>query len=171
MHTAALPLLFWPGTLLLIPGIWLAVTRVLPKRDKPASADTPRLAATTAADDREAAAWRFLVCWIVPSWIVFEIAPTKLVHYTLPLYPAFALMAGVAADHWFSSNDWKQGRWISAFIFGALGLLLAILPLPQMLEQVRASGAEEFGAMEPRVLLPLGSGTGTPPASASGRPC
>ncbi len=151
MHSAALPLLFWPGTLLLIPGIWLAVTRVLPKRGKPASADAPRLAATTAADDREAAAWRFLVCWIVPSWIVFEIAPTKLVHYTLPLYPAFALMAGAAADHWFSSNDWKQGRWISAFFFGAIGLLLAILPLPQMLEQVRASGAEEFGAMEPRV--------------------
>ncbi|MEQ1781405.1 MAG: glycosyltransferase family 39 protein [Hyphomonadaceae bacterium] len=150
-HTAALPLLFWPGTLLLIPGIWIAVTRVLPKRNKTASADAPRMAATAAADETEAAAWRFLVCWIVPSWIVFEIAPTKLVHYTLPLYPAFALMAGAAADYWFSSNSWKQGRWISASIFAVIGLLLAILPLPQMLEMVRATGAEEFGALEPRV--------------------
>ena len=154
-HTAALPLLFWPGTLLLIPGIWLAVTRVFPKRDKTASAtgDAPRAAAMAAADEKELAAWRFLICWIVPSWIVFEIAPTKLVHYTLPLYPAFALMAGAAADHWFSSNNWKQGRWISGFVFGAIGLLLAILPLPQMLEMVRASGAEEFGALEPRVAF------------------
>ncbi len=37
---------------------------------------------------------RFALCWLVPAWLVFEIAPTKLIHYTLPLYPAAAwLMA------------------------------------------------------------------------------
>ncbi len=153
MHTAALPLLFWPGTLLLIPGIWMAVSRVLPNRNKAAALDAPRAAASLAADEKDAAAWRFLVCWIVPSWIVFEIAPTKLVHYTLPMYPAFALMAGAAADHWFSSNSWKQGRWISAALFGVIGLLFAILPMPQVLEQLRASAAEDFGAIGPRVAF------------------
>lgn len=37
---------------------------------------------------------RFLLAWIVPSFLVFELMPTKLVHYTLPLYPAIALLAG-----------------------------------------------------------------------------
>jgi 4-amino-4-deoxy-L-arabinose transferase-like glycosyltransferase len=37
---------------------------------------------------------RFALCWLIPSWLVFEAAPTKLVHYTLPLYGALAwLMA------------------------------------------------------------------------------
>ena len=33
---------------------------------------------------------RFALCWLAPSWIVFELAPTKLPHYTLPLYGALA---------------------------------------------------------------------------------
>ena len=43
--------------------------------------------------DRAAPATRFLLAWIVPSWIVFECVPTKLPHYTLPLYPALFLLA------------------------------------------------------------------------------
>ena len=39
---------------------------------------------------------KFLLAWIVPAWIVFELVPTKLPHYVLPLYPAIAiLIAGV----------------------------------------------------------------------------
>lgn len=30
--------------------------------------------------------------WVVPGWLVFEAAPTKLLHYTLPFYPALALL-------------------------------------------------------------------------------
>ena len=38
---------------------------------------------------------RFAICWLAPAWIVFELAPTKLPHYPLPLYGALAwLMAG-----------------------------------------------------------------------------
>ena len=48
-----------------------------------------------------AAAWRqrgepavaFLLSWALPFWIVLELVPTKLVHYALPLYPAFAILA------------------------------------------------------------------------------
>ncbi|MHB8528008.1 MAG: ArnT family glycosyltransferase [Caulobacteraceae bacterium] len=37
---------------------------------------------------------RFALCWLLPAWLVFELVPTKLVHYTLPLYVALAwLMA------------------------------------------------------------------------------
>src|SRR6185295_13579802 len=39
---------------------------------------------------------RFLLAWIVPAWILFELVVTKLPHYVLPLYPAIAiLIAGV----------------------------------------------------------------------------
>ena len=39
---------------------------------------------------------KFLLAWLVPSWLVFELVVTKLPHYVLPLYPAIAiLIAGV----------------------------------------------------------------------------
>lgn len=39
---------------------------------------------------------QFLLAWLIPSWIVFEAAITKLPHYVLPLYPAIAiLIAGI----------------------------------------------------------------------------
>lgn len=35
---------------------------------------------------------RFALAWAVPAWLVFELIPTKLPHYTLPMYPALILM-------------------------------------------------------------------------------
>ncbi|MBB4304606.1 4-amino-4-deoxy-L-arabinose transferase-like glycosyltransferase [Rhodobium orientis] len=42
------------------------------------------------------AVW-FCLLWVIPSWVIFELVPTKLPHYVLPLYPALALLivAGV----------------------------------------------------------------------------
>ncbi len=34
----------------------------------------------------------FLIAWILPTWAMFELMPTKLVHYVLPTYPAIALL-------------------------------------------------------------------------------
>ena len=39
---------------------------------------------------------RFCLAWIVPAWIVFELVPTKLPHYVLPLYPPLCLLAAHA---------------------------------------------------------------------------
>jgi len=39
---------------------------------------------------------RFCLAWLIPAWIVFEIVPTKLPHYTMPLYPALALLTAWA---------------------------------------------------------------------------
>jgi 4-amino-4-deoxy-L-arabinose transferase-like glycosyltransferase len=48
---------------------------------------------------RREPAIRFLLAWLVPSWIVFELVPTKLPHYVLPLYPAIAiLLVGVVEN-------------------------------------------------------------------------
>jgi len=55
---------------------------------------------------REPAA-RFLLAWLVPSWIVFELVVTKLPHYVLPLYPAIAiLIAGAVESKVLSHRRW-----------------------------------------------------------------
>lgn len=42
-------------------------------------------------------AWvAFCLAWIIPSWLVFEVLPTKLPHYVLPLYPAIAILTAWA---------------------------------------------------------------------------
>ncbi len=41
----------------------------------------------------------FLLAWIIPSWLVFELVPTKLPHYVLPLYPAFAILVMLAIEN------------------------------------------------------------------------
>jgi 4-amino-4-deoxy-L-arabinose transferase-like glycosyltransferase len=61
-------LTFWPGSTLAAmaaPAIWRA-------RRQPAA--------------------QFLLAWLVPSWILFELIITKLPHYVLPLYPAIAIL-------------------------------------------------------------------------------
>jgi 4-amino-4-deoxy-L-arabinose transferase-like glycosyltransferase len=35
---------------------------------------------------------QYLLAWLIPSWIVFELVLTKLPHYVLPLYPAIAIL-------------------------------------------------------------------------------
>jgi len=55
---------------------------------------------------REPAA-RFLLAWLVPSWIVFELVVTKLPHYVMPLYPAIAvLIAGAVESRVLSRRPW-----------------------------------------------------------------
>ena len=50
---------------------------------------------------------RFLLAWLVPSWIVFELVVTKLPHYVLPLYPAIAiLIAGAVETKVLSQRPW-----------------------------------------------------------------
>ena len=54
-------------------------------------------AARAAWRGRREAATRLLIAWVVPSWLVFEAAPTKLPHYTLPLLPGVCLLCAAYA--------------------------------------------------------------------------
>lgn len=70
---------------------------------------------------------RFLLAWIVPTWILFELIVTKLPHYVLPLYPAIAiLIAGVVDARVLPSRSRLEQGTIWWFIlpvgFGLLGL-------------------------------------------------
>ncbi len=68
---------------------------------------------------------RLLLAWIVPAWILFELVPTKLPHYVMPLYPAFAiLIAGVVDSRSLSRNLWLVRGTVWWFV---LMMLLAVL--------------------------------------------
>jgi 4-amino-4-deoxy-L-arabinose transferase-like glycosyltransferase len=70
---------------------------------------------------------RVLLAWVVPSWIVFELVPTKLPHYVLPLYPALAiLIAGVIDSHSLSRSPWLVRGTIWWFILMMIVALLLI---------------------------------------------
>jgi 4-amino-4-deoxy-L-arabinose transferase-like glycosyltransferase len=62
---------------------------------------------------RREPATHFLLAWLVPSWIVFELAVTKLPHYVLPLYPAIAILIAGAVER----NMLSHLRWL---VFGVI---------------------------------------------------
>jgi 4-amino-4-deoxy-L-arabinose transferase-like glycosyltransferase len=51
---------------------------------------------------------QFLLAWLIPSWIVFEIVLTKLPHYVLPLYPAIAILTIGALERRVLSRSWLR---------------------------------------------------------------
>jgi 4-amino-4-deoxy-L-arabinose transferase-like glycosyltransferase len=64
---------------------------------------------------------RFALAWLLPTWIVFELLPTKLVHYTLPAYGALAWLAAAAL----TQDLGPRVRWIGAVLSGVVGVALA----------------------------------------------
>jgi 4-amino-4-deoxy-L-arabinose transferase-like glycosyltransferase len=103
---------FWPGSLLIVPALLWGWRR------------------------RHAAAERFLLCWLLPAWILFELVPTKLPHYVLPLYPALALLAGASATEGLSARLAGAMRYLDtavkllwAVVTIALAAALIVLPL------------------------------------------
>jgi 4-amino-4-deoxy-L-arabinose transferase-like glycosyltransferase len=96
---------FWPGATLAamaVPGIWAS------RREKGA---------------------KFLLCWIVPAWIVLELVITKLPHYVLPLYPAVAiLIAGVVDSRVLARQRWlTRGAGWFFFLPAILGITTIVL--------------------------------------------
>jgi len=60
---------------------------------------------------------RWLLCWIIPFWIILELIPTKLPHYILPLCPALALLMAGAVSSVIRNGVFKKTRLIGAIIF------------------------------------------------------
>jgi 4-amino-4-deoxy-L-arabinose transferase-like glycosyltransferase len=107
---ALLSLTFWPAILFLLPALWDAVRR----RTEPGM--------------------RFLLAWIVPSWLMFELVPTKLPHYVLPVYPALAILAAMwvarPADGWNRTDRVLSWIGLGQFVLGVLALAGAAVILP-----------------------------------------
>lgn len=113
-HTLALLLQAWPATLFLIPGLALAWR-----------------AARASRADEAAAPYRFLLAWVVPFLVMLELTPTKLSHYGLPAYPAFALLAGAGFAALADGVRMKRAEIASAVVFalGALAWSAAMIAL------------------------------------------
>lgn len=105
------PLLFFPATLLL-PA---ALSAGWHRRSEPAI--------------------RFLICWLVPAWLIFELTPTKLAHYTLPTFGALALLAAAALTR----PVGKVSRYTGAGLTIAVGALLAVASVWLLTEYGRST--------------------------------
>ncbi len=123
LHLLLLPLLAFPGALAILPalpGLWRG-------RAEPGA--------------------RFLLAWAAPSWAVFELVPTKLPHYVLPLYPALCL-AGAA---WLVRAPRPHApRWLRGVAWAGFGLGAAVLgvggaALPLVLARVSAGAQAGAG--------------------------
>lgn len=105
------PFLLWPTSWLLLPKAWEGLRRT-----------SETLSRTT----------QFLCGWLVPAWIVFELVPTKLPHYVLPLIPPLCLLAGIGIfqpDRLQDGPLLRLSKWpqrIGMFAWIASGLALAI---------------------------------------------
>lgn len=70
---------------------------------------------------------RFLLAWLVPSWIVFEAVMTKLPHYVLPLYPAVAiLIAGILDQGELAKTRWIVRGTVGWFLFPVMISLFVV---------------------------------------------
>ena len=94
---------FWPGAALAgmaIPAVWRA-------RREPGA--------------------QFLLAWLVPSWIAFELVLTKLPHYVLPLYPSVAILTIGALERRVLSRSWLRRGAAWWFVIPALASLAAVV--------------------------------------------
>lgn len=104
MHTLIFPAMFFPFSLfalLAIPDAWAS---------------------------RRIASVRFLLGWIIPTWIVFELSSTKLPHYVLPAYPAMALLTAKFFFDGYPLLTNSEKRWwptLSVGLWLIIGMVLA----------------------------------------------
>jgi 4-amino-4-deoxy-L-arabinose transferase-like glycosyltransferase len=98
---------FWPASLLAgmaVPGVWR---------------------------DRWDTHVKFLLAWLVPAWIVFELIITKLPHYVLPLYPAIAILLARAIETGRMSSkkwmEWGTFWWFAVPVLIFVGSLVLLL--------------------------------------------
>lgn len=117
-YTGTIWVAFWPACLFLLPGLVFAVRAARSKVAGEVGFDTP-----------VALAARLLLCWSIPFFIMLEFIPTKLPHYTLITFPAFALMAGAAVATLSRVNEFKFTRRIGAVLYVIVGIVLAALVL------------------------------------------
>ncbi len=102
-------LTFWPASLALVLGLpWIWRHRREP-------------------------AVRFCLAVILPTWVMFELIVTKLPHYTLPTYPALALLTAAAVSAldvpYRAAGRWQRVLfWPFLAAWVAIGLTLTVGP-------------------------------------------
>lgn len=107
LYLLSASLTFWPGSLLL----WPAVAKMWGQRKR--------------------LAFRVLLAWAVPTWLMFEIIPTKLPHYVLPAFPALALMVAALATEGTEVFRHRAAKaWYAVWTLIGLILAATVVALP-----------------------------------------
>jgi 4-amino-4-deoxy-L-arabinose transferase-like glycosyltransferase len=102
---------FWPGAPLAVmaaPAVWRA-------RREPGA--------------------QFLLAWLIPSWIVFELVLTKLPHYVLPLYPAIAILTVGALERQVLSRSWLTRGSAWWFVVPVCASIIAVVAAIKLTRQ------------------------------------
>ena len=121
----------WPGYyLLLSPLLLFPATLLLPA------------AAIAGWMRRTEPAVRFALCWLIPTWIAFELFPTKLWHYTLPTFGALAWLMALAVSQPLST--WGRRYGAILMLFGAVLVTALVI-----------YGFSEFGGQADQVWAAL----------------
>jgi len=105
------------------PGVYLLLFWVTFWPGAPLAA----MAAPTVWRARREPGAQYLLAWLVPSWIVFELALTKLPHYVLPLYPAIAILTAGALERRVLSRSWLMRGAAWWFIIPAGASIIAVV--------------------------------------------
>jgi 4-amino-4-deoxy-L-arabinose transferase-like glycosyltransferase len=107
-HALLIPFLIFPGSLLLPAALVLGWRR------------------------RNESGVRFALAWLIPTWLLFEILPTKLAHYTLPAFGGLAWLLAAAVLQPMSARL----RWA-----GAVSSVIAAL----LFAAIAAAGFSQYG--------------------------
>jgi len=101
-------LLFWVALFPVAQLSWLAVPYAWKNRGDPAI--------------------RFLLAWLIPGWLMFEIVTTKLPHYILPILPAAAILIVLALDRGVPADRHvRRGGWFWPIVTTAILIALVML--------------------------------------------
>ena len=93
-------LTFWPGSLFL----WSALRQAIKLRARIGE--------------------RFCLAWIIPAWLAFELIPTKLPHYILPIFPPLSLLTARLILN-STRENWNLSRWSLARVGFVLWILVS----------------------------------------------
>jgi len=157
MHTVLSAVLLWPGSLLLAWGVWRGVKLGLPRRPHTTFPDSVTLWMTKYIFDRTKGrkAECYLIAWLLPGWIAFELIVSKLPHYTMPLYPAAALLAAraVFAAQAETRRALAKGKPSTVRGIGvAIWFVIGMVPLGGLALMILALGRAQDLATPGRVL-------------------
>lgn len=127
-HLLAFPIVFFPFALfalLAVPDTW---------------------------KNRRDASVKFLLGWIIPTWIVFELSLTKLPHYVMVTYPAIALLAAKAFVDGYPALAQRKWRWVTGITVGVwlvvgTGFAFLFSLLPYLIAATWNIGAIAAGAI------------------------
>ena len=106
-----------------------------------------------AINSRKTNTIKFLFAWVIPTWVMLEIIPTKLPHYVLPLYPAIAIIISYWMTNVAKEEGHKSTFSLNAIEVAIIGVIwfvvgLSFLLVSNFLQQTKLLTPELFATPE-----------------------